>query len=903
MMKRNNDREPRFSIRKLTIGAVSVMFGLALFADNKATVHADKEDNSSDDSANVVKQQKTESSVSASDAKKVVVTADNNKDQDTSKTSDQASAQTQEAKTTQDQSQQTASSTTEKTNKEQQIANAGAAGKKTAASSDTHQAKDDQTVTVDLSQIGAKGTKGSTTGKTAAQILSESKIEDINEKSTSHVSSEGWSGKTIHTSDTETDYELDGITDTSKVIKDGVVTIPNTADLQKDGLISENGKVYITPDTIKNITSHADVKKITISSYGDDANRKVYAKGISWTNSFGNDSNLTSVDLSNLDTSNIKGFDHMFDGDTALTSLDLSGFNTSNATTMAYMFASDHNLEEIKGLSDWDVSNVKGFDSMFAGDTALTSLDLSGWVTSSATNMASMFSEDHSLTEIKGLNNWDVSHVKGFDYMFAGDRVLTSLNLDNWNTSSATTFNAMFDGDHKLTSVGSLANWKTSNVTDFQSMFENCINLQGLNLANWDVSNGTNFTFMFGADGTANDDGVLQSNGRKQLVSNTTSVGDLSKWNLRKATSTSDMFFHMPKLTGLGDLSNWGMNKVTTANGMFFDTPAFTQSQDLSKWKTEAGSVPFTNTMWMFRSTGMGNINLTGWDLSKDTDVSAMFGTVYNIPTVINLNDIKLPTSTHFTTTDFEGPEPLVVWDNKGQLQYLNTTKSEGGNAAIGHQNADYLTVEDAKGTTVGTIPMDFVYTDSKALEKEISDKTTASALQSFFPGAHIDSVKFSPNSKYKDGNIAKVTGIVTVSYSIPWTPLTPATPAGSNPDGPATSPQPTTQPTNVAPHPEQPTTPAQPTTVKPHGENVPTKKNSSKNIKPKNETIRPLAEKQSSNKAVTIKNAKAASTVKAASSKTLPQTGEKESTAGIIGLLAAGLAMLGLAGDRKREK
>lgn len=902
MMKRNNDREPRFSIRKLTIGAVSVMFGLALFAGNKATVHADKEDNSSDDSANVVKQQKSESSVNASDAKKVVVTANNDKAEDTSKTADQGTTQTKgtEAETTQDQSQQVASSTTEKTSKEQQIANAGAAGKKAATSSDTQQAKDDQTVTVDLSQIGAKGAKKSS-DKTAAQILSESKIEGSSENSTSHVSSEGWSGKTIHTSDTETDYELNGITDTSEVIKDGVVTIPNTADLQKDGLISENGKVYITPDTIKNITSHADVKKITISSYGEGDKKKVYASGISWTNSFGNDSNLTSIDLSNLDTSNIKGFDHMFDGDTALTSLDLSGFNTSNATTMAYMFASDHKLEEIKGLSDWDVSNVKGFDSMFAGDTALTSLDLSGWVTSSAVNMASMFSEDHSLTEIKGLNNWDVSNVKGFDYMFAGDRVLTSLNLDNWDTSSATTFNAMFDGDHKLTSVGSLANWKTSNVTNFASMFENCINLQGLNLANWDVSNGTDFTFMFGADGTANDDGVLQSNGRRQLVSNTTSVGDLSKWNLRKATSTSDMFFHMPKLTGLGDLSNWGMNKVTTANGMFFDTPAFTEGQDLSKWKTEAGSVPFTNTMWMFRSTGMGYIDLAGWDLSKDTDVSAMFGTVYNIPTVINLNDIKLPTSTHFTTTDFEGPEPLVVWDNKDQLKDLNNTK--GDNGATGHQNADYLTVEDAEGNKVGTIPMDFIYTDSKALEQAIQDKISASALQSFFPGAHIDSVSFSPNSQYKDDNIAKVTGIVTVSSSIPWTPLTPATPTNNNPDGPATSPQPTTQPTNVAPHPEQPTTPAQPTTVKPHGENVPTKKNSSKNIEPKNETIRPLAEKQNSNKATTIKNAKAASTIKAASSKTLPQTGEKESTAGIIGLLAAGLAMLGLAGDRKREK
>lgn len=48
--------------------------------------------------------------------------------------------------------------------------------------------------------------------------------------------------------------------------------------------------------------------------------------------------NLTSVDLSSLDTKNVTNMRSMFEECRALTSLDLSNFNTLNLTNITYMF-------------------------------------------------------------------------------------------------------------------------------------------------------------------------------------------------------------------------------------------------------------------------------------------------------------------------------------------------------------------------------------------------------------------------------------------------------------------------------------------------------------------------------------------------------------------------------------
>lgn len=66
-------------------------------------------------------------------------------------------------------------------------------------------------------------------------------------------------------------------------------------------------------------------------------------------------SNITSVDLSNFDTSKLSyEYDMyaMFSMCTSLISINLSNFDTSKATNMGGMFAYNSNLTTIKGVID-----------------------------------------------------------------------------------------------------------------------------------------------------------------------------------------------------------------------------------------------------------------------------------------------------------------------------------------------------------------------------------------------------------------------------------------------------------------------------------------------------------------------------------------------------------------------
>ena len=101
---------------------------------------------------------------------------------------------------------------------------------------------------------------------------------------------------------------------------------------------------------------------------------------VSFTNTsymFYDCSNLTTLDLSNFDTSNVTSMSHMFKYCWSLTTLDLSSFDTSNATDMNNMFADCRSLTNLD-LSKFNTSNVTDMDNMFQYCSNLT-LDCSHW--------------------------------------------------------------------------------------------------------------------------------------------------------------------------------------------------------------------------------------------------------------------------------------------------------------------------------------------------------------------------------------------------------------------------------------------------------------------------------------------------------------------------------------------
>lgn len=113
--------------------------------------------------------------------------------------------------------------------------------------------------------------------------------------------------------------------------------------------------------------------------------------------------NLTTLDLSNFNTSNVTNMNTMFSNCQSLTTLNISNFNTSNVTDMSYMFFICQKLTSLD-LSNFNTIKVTNMYSMFYNCSNLTTLDLSNFNTSKVTNMGIMFRYCDSLTTVKVIN-------------------------------------------------------------------------------------------------------------------------------------------------------------------------------------------------------------------------------------------------------------------------------------------------------------------------------------------------------------------------------------------------------------------------------------------------------------------------------------------------------------------
>lgn len=121
-------------------------------------------------------------------------------------------------------------------------------------------------------------------------------------------------------------------------------------------------------------------------------------------------SSLDTIDLSSFDTSKVYSMEHMFIDCINLINLDLSDFDTSKMTNMNWMFKNCSSLENLN-LSSFDTSSVEMMSAMFEKCSALTTLDLTSFNTSNVMGMALMFADCSSLTTIYTNGDFDLSNL------------------------------------------------------------------------------------------------------------------------------------------------------------------------------------------------------------------------------------------------------------------------------------------------------------------------------------------------------------------------------------------------------------------------------------------------------------------------------------------------------------
>lgn len=210
-----------------------------------------------------------------------------------------------------------------------------------------------------------------------------------------------------------------------------------------------------------------------------------------------------------------------------LTSVDLSGLDTSNTETMSFLFSSCVKLPSID-LSVLNTSSAIDMYALLSRCESLTTANFSDLDTSKVRYMHRMFNECHSLMALD-LSSFNTSMVGDADHMFYNCVSLESLDVSGWTISNAS-LGGMFENCSSLSSLD-LSTWTVSGITDMATAFKGCASIPSLDLSSWDTSKATVFVSAF--EGCSNLANVALPDG---FVS-------------ASATDASKLFFDCPKLT------------------------------------------------------------------------------------------------------------------------------------------------------------------------------------------------------------------------------------------------------------------------------------------------------------------------------------------------------------------
>ena len=184
----------------------------------------------------------------------------------------------------------------------------------------------------------------------------------------------------------------------------------------------------------------------------------------------------------------------------------------SGVTDMSHLFSYCMNLTTLD-VSNFNTSNVMYMQEMFYYCRSLTTLDVSNFDTSKVTNIADMFNSCQKLTTLN-LSNFNTINVTNMSTMFYGCNSLTSLDLSNFNTSNLTQMGYMFYDCRKLTTLD-LSNFNTSKVYYIVNVFSNCDSLTTVKVINCDESTKNKILTQLQEDmssytWTLGDDGIIR---------------------------------------------------------------------------------------------------------------------------------------------------------------------------------------------------------------------------------------------------------------------------------------------------------------------------------------------------------------------------------------------------------
>ena len=446
--------------------------------------------------------------------------------------------------------------------------------------------------------------------------------------------------------------------------------------------ISEDG---VTNLSWESINENAWGVQLTNKNSTEIVNSKIctYIKNkpvISYRSMFSK-SKAATINLNDVDISNIRSMSEMFDGSETTSIIGYEKFDTSNITDMSSMFA--HTKLSSIDVSNYDTSKVEDMSYMFSNTVATEIKGLENFDTSNVTNMANMFSNT-ALTTIN-LSNFNTSNVRNMDYMFYNSINLATIYVSDKFSTRWVSGNNMFTNTNNLLG-GAGTTYDSNNVNYAYAHIDSKDNPGYFSDYRYKVTLCTTDTTI--TDGTKITNGIYEYtyrtslNGFRVQISDgedkSSTITEISCTFINKIpiVSMSGMFSES-EATSI-DLSGINTSNVTDMSDMFADTTV-TEIKGLENFNT----INVTNMSDMFSYSQVTSLDLSSFDTSNVTRMKNMFYRASNLT--------KIYVSSKFVTNNV----------TSSSMMFTNATKLVGGNGTA--YNASYVDKTYARIDKSGT--------------------------------------------------------------------------------------------------------------------------------------------------------------------------------------------------------
>ena len=271
-----------------------------------------------------------------------------------------------------------------------------------------------------------------------------------------------------------------------------------------------------------------------------------------------------------------------FFGCTNLTFENVVDIPSNLSNNLEGLFRGCASITQVRGMNNWNVSSVTNMKLMFFGATAFNQ-NIGAWNTGNVVNMEGMMRNATAFNQ--NIGSWNVSNVVDMDSMMRNTSAFNQ-NIGAWNTGNVSFMQGMFQS--AIAFNQNIGSWNVSNVINMQSMFDSATAFNQ-NIGAWNVSNVVNMQGMF-----------------QSAIAFNQNIG---AWNTQNLTNAQSMFQGATAFNQ--NISSWQTGSVTNMEGMFFSATAF--NQNIGAWNT--GNV--VNMEGMMRNATAFNQNIGSWNISN----------------------------------------------------------------------------------------------------------------------------------------------------------------------------------------------------------------------------------------------------------------------------------------------